>query len=171
MAGALIKIDEEIVSSDVSSVSLTGIDSTYNVFMVSYNNVTIDVDIKQLKWRYRNASGDVTSANYDKARKILKVNAGYTNSAGENATAFNTVSIGTGTQEQANGILYLFNFNNSSEYSFHTEEASSYDYQPTNAGIQGTGVLTVTEAHTGLTFFPESGNIASGRFVLYGLRK
>ena len=31
MAGSLIKIDEEIVSSAVSSVDLTGIDSTYDV--------------------------------------------------------------------------------------------------------------------------------------------
>ena len=34
MAGSLIKIDEEIVSSAVSSVSLLGIDSTYDVYMV-----------------------------------------------------------------------------------------------------------------------------------------
>ena len=34
MAGSLIKIDEEIVSSAVASVTLTGIDSTYDVYMV-----------------------------------------------------------------------------------------------------------------------------------------
>ena len=33
MAGSLIKIDEEIVSSAVASVTLTGIDSTYDVYM------------------------------------------------------------------------------------------------------------------------------------------
>jgi hypothetical protein len=172
MAGSLILIDSETVSSTTASVSLTGIDSTYNVFMVTYSNVTIDTDTKQLQFRYRNSSGDVTSANYDKARKILYANASFTNSSGTDATQFNTVSIGTGTQEQANGLLYLFNFNNSSEYSFHTEEGSSYDYQPTLAGIQGGGCLTVAEAHTGITFFvQDSNNLESGEFKLYGLRK
>ena len=41
MAGSLIKIDEEIVSSAVASVTLTGIDSTYDVYMVVLNNVHI----------------------------------------------------------------------------------------------------------------------------------
>jgi hypothetical protein len=36
MAGSLIKIDEEIVTSAVASVSLLGIDSTYDVYMVKY---------------------------------------------------------------------------------------------------------------------------------------
>jgi hypothetical protein len=174
MSGSLIKIQETTVSSATASVTLTGIDSTYDVYVVRYNNVTIDTDTIQLRWRYRNSSGDVTSANYDFARKILRSNATFSNSTGTGAggfTAFRTVSIGTGTQEQANGLLYLFNFNNSSEYSFHTEEGTSFDYQPALAGIQGGGVLTVTEAHTGLTFFPASGNFDSGQFVLYGLKK
>ena len=38
MAGSLIKIDEEIVTSAVSSVTLTGIDSTYDVFKVVWTN-------------------------------------------------------------------------------------------------------------------------------------
>ena len=172
MPGSLVLIDSETVSSTTASVSLTGIDSTYNVFMVRYNNVTIDTDTKQLQFRYRNSSGDVTSANYDKARKIFYANASFLNSSGTDATQFNTVSIGTSTQEQANGLLYLFNFNNSSEYSFHTEEGSSLDYQPTLAGIQGGGVLTVAEAHTGITFFVQSSNnLESGEFKLYGLKK
>ena len=33
-AGSLIKIDEEIVTPAVASVTLTGIDSTYDVYMV-----------------------------------------------------------------------------------------------------------------------------------------
>jgi len=44
MAGSLIKIDEAIVTSAVASVSLLGIDSTYDVYMVRYNNVTAGTD-------------------------------------------------------------------------------------------------------------------------------
>jgi len=44
MAGSLIKIDEEIVSSAVASVTLTGIDSTYDVYVVKLNNVFASAD-------------------------------------------------------------------------------------------------------------------------------
>tara|TARA_B100001559_G_scaffold200312_1_gene167494 strand:- start:569 stop:1090 length:522 start_codon:yes stop_codon:yes gene_type:complete len=173
MSGSLIKIQETTVSSSTATVTLTGINSTYDVYKVVWSNVTVDTDTKQLQWRYNNASGPVTSGHYDKARVILKANAGtFTSSQSEDANQFNTVSIGTGTQEKTNGTLYLFNFNTTSEYSFHTEEATSYDYQPTLAGIQGGGVLTVAEAHTGLTFFvQDSNNLESGTFTLYGLKK
>ena len=174
MSGSLVKILETTVSSSTASVSLTGIDSTYDVFMVTYNNVTVDTDTKQLRWRYRNSSGDVTTASYNFSRVILRSNATFSDSAGSATggfTAFRTVSLGTGTQEQGNGYLYLFSFNNASEYSHHTEEGASYDYQPAAVGVTGGGTLTVAEAHVGITFFPESGNFTAGTFTLYGLKK
>ena len=44
MAGSLVKIDEEIVSSAVASVTLTGIDSTYDVYMVRVSNLVPATD-------------------------------------------------------------------------------------------------------------------------------
>ena len=38
-------------------------------------------------------------------------------------------------------------------------------------GSQGGAVYTVAEAHDGLFFGFDSGNIASGTFTLYGLKK
>ena len=49
MAGSLIKIDEEIVSSAVASVTLTGIDSTYDVYQVVISNAQL-----QQTNRYKN---------------------------------------------------------------------------------------------------------------------
>ena len=39
MAGSLIKIDEEIVTSAVASVTLTGIDSTYDSYVFKFINM------------------------------------------------------------------------------------------------------------------------------------
>ena len=72
---------------------------------------------------------------------------------------------------QNNGVLYLFNFNNGSEYSFITLEESSFNSLSQSTGRQGGGVHTVASASNGIQFFMASGNIASGEFKLYGLRK
>ena len=51
MSGSLIKIAETTVSSAVSSVTLTGIDSTFDVYMVTINN--LDPDTNSQKFRIR----------------------------------------------------------------------------------------------------------------------
>ena len=79
--------------------------------------------------------------------------------------------MGTAGQEQANGVLYLFNFNNASEYSFITCETAGKSEDGHTRSYVGGGVLTVAQATNGVSFYASSGNIASGEFKLYGLRK
>ena len=61
--------------------------------------------------------------------------------------------------------------NNASEYSFNTFEVSTFQYTGVLEGGQGGSVYTVAEAHNGVQFLAGSGNIASGEFKLYGLKK
>ena len=172
MAGSLIKIDEEIVSSAVASVTLTGIDSTYDVYMVKYNNLTTDTDNRQVRLRFTVSGSADTSANYDRATKGLRSNNPFANVANTNYAEFRHNAIGTGTSETSNGILYLFNFNNASEYSFYTVEETMVSLVPEARGIQGGGVLTVAQATDGVYFFLESSaNYTAGTFTLYGLKK
>ena len=171
MAGSLIKIDEEIVSSAVASVTLgaSNWDSSYDVYMVMLNNVTVSasntIDIQFL------VSGTAdTSANYDYVAKNLWSGGTFANNSGANANDIpfgNTIN--TGTNKQANAILYLFNFNNASEYSFITFEETSAN--PDLVGRQGGGVLTVAQATNGVLIKAGTDNINSGSFVLYGLKK
>jgi hypothetical protein len=80
-------------------------------------------------------------------------------------------NLGTGTSEVANGIHYLFNFNNASEYSFFTNEETIVRHDTDLEGRQGGGVLTVAQATDGVQYFLGSGNISAGTFTLYGLKK
>jgi len=172
MAGSLIKIDEEIVTSAVASVTLTGIDSTYDVYMVRYSNVFSDTDDDALLFRVTKSGSADTTANYDYASKSLNGHIGFQNNSVTNDTKHNIASMGTAGNEQANGIMYLFNFNNSSEYSFFTDEQTSRNRDGNLTGIQGGGVHTVASASDGVHFFMSSGNIDTGsKFVLYGLKK
>ena len=173
MAGSLIKIDEEIVTSAVASVTLGGSDwnSSYDVYMVKFNNVQPNTDIVTFTARLTVSGSPDTSSNYDRAMKELRANTTFGNYSGTNQSAMFLDGAGTGTSELVNGIAYLFNFNNASEYSFLTFETTSRDFDGHNKGRQGGFVLTVAQATDGIQFYFGSGNIASGSFSLYGLAK
>ena len=71
----------------------------------------------------------------------------------------------------ANIIYYLFNFNNATEYSFVTMEITQRSNEGLHRGKQGGAVHTVASASDGIEFSMSGGNIASGTFTLYGLKK
>jgi hypothetical protein len=171
MAGSLIKIAETTVSSAVSSVTLTGIDSTYDVYMVRHNNVLSDTDGSLLSVRFTVSGSPDTSANYDRAFKVLDASTTFSQAGDSNNTSLLLDFLGTAGNEQHNGIFYCFNFNNASEYSFITLETTEIRDTGVHRGLQGGTVLTVAQATDGIHFFVSSGNITSGTFTLYGLKK
>ena len=174
MAGSLIKIDEEIVTSAVASVTLGGTDwdSSYDVYMVKLNDLLADSTSAGIRYRFLASSSADTSANYDYAQYRLQAQSAFDTTGQTNQTEVNfTGTIMGTTNASVNGIIYLFNFNNSSEYSFSTNEISAFYYGQSVAGYQGGATLTVTQATNGIQFFMTSGNIASGTFSLFGLAK
>ena len=170
MAGSLIKIDEEIVTSAVSSVTLTGIDSD-DVYMVAMNNVAPTTDSQGLLARVTESGTANTTSNYDYAFKQLDVGATFSNQSATNITYWlmSGALCGTGTSETNQGIYNLYNFNNASEYSFITTEGTNNNQSQVLHSITGGSVFTSASACDGLEIFFASGNIASGIFTLYKL--
>ena len=174
MAGSLIKIDEEIVTSAVASVTLGGAnwDSSYDVYKVVANHIECDTDTKTVNFRYLDSSNNPLTSSYSVAFKTLKANTTFGNDYGDlNYAPFTDLYIGTNTGEQANGILYLFNSNNASEYSFYTQEISYLNQSSVLTGNQGGGVHKVTGLTKGVQFYMSGGNIDKGNFKLFGLKK
>tara|TARA_R100001163_G_scaffold1498_1_gene2480 strand:+ start:1024 stop:1539 length:516 start_codon:yes stop_codon:yes gene_type:complete len=171
MAGSLILIQETTVSSATASVSLVGIDSTFNVYKVVYNNVQCDTDAQNFRIRVTKSGSADTTSNYDQAYNKLDSSSTFGDRSNTNQSYWETEELGTATQEQNNGVLYLFNFNNSSEFSFITLEESTFNTAQTLTGRQGGAVHTVASASDGIQFFMESGNIDVANFKLYGLVK
>ena len=173
MAGSLIKLDEKIASND-ASITLGGSDwdSSYDVYMVKLNDLLADSTSAGIRYRFLASSSPDTSANYDYAQYRLQAQSAFDTTGQTNETEVNfTGTIMGTTNASVNSIIYLFNFNNSSEYSFATNETSAFFYGQSVAGYQGGAVLKVAQATNGIQFFMTSGNIASGTFTLYGLKK
>ena len=153
-------------------MSLTGIDSTFDVFKILINNLQCDTDVEDLKCRVTESGTANTTANYDRASKLLRAGASFGNQSATNETSWDLgTNIGTGTGEGMQVLMYIFNANNSSEFTFHTKENIEFNSTPELLGQQGGGVFTSTSSVDGLNFFMDSGNIDSGTFKLYGLVK
>ena len=172
MAGSLIKIDEQIFTSG-NAVTVTGIDSTYDVYMITGHNIQNTTDGEDLFARVTASGTPQTTANYDAAYKLLRNDTTFGNVADSGFTYFRLFDgLGNATGEAGNFTMYLFNFNNSSEFSFITLESVYMHLTISNVGRQGGAVYKVAEAHNGVQFFLEnSDNFTSATFTLYGLRK
>ena len=173
MAGSLVLIQETTVSSATASVSLVGIDSTYDVYKVVISKCVPVTDTTFLSLRATESGTPNTTSNYDGAGKLLRSNTTFNNSSDTNATSLFLLgdNTGTGTGEQLNLVNYIFNANNSSEFTFFTTENTFLNNSATLNGLQGGGVFTVASSVDGVQYFFSSGNIASATFVLYGLKK
>jgi|7_EtaG_2_1085326.scaffolds.fasta_scaffold05463_9 hypothetical protein len=175
MAGSLVQVNTATITSDTADVKLDGID-TDDVYVVFASGVTITVNTAYLQLRVtKDVSGTTTTqttSNYDYAAKTLKSNTSFgdydnTNQTRKYVTAAQPISNDT-TGENENFIFYLYNFNNSSEYSFVIcEEMIINSTNTALMGDMGGFVYTVAEAHNGFSISGDSCSISSGTFTLY----
>jgi len=175
MAGSLVQVNTATITSDTADVQLDGID-TDDVYVVFASGVTITVNTAYLQLRVtKDVSGTTTTqttSNYDYAAKTLKSNTSFgdydnTDRTRKYVTAAQPISNDT-TGENENFIFYLYNFNNSSEYSFVIcEEMIINSTNTALMGDMGGFVYTVAEAHNGFSISGDSCSISSGTFTLY----
>ena len=109
MAGSLIKIAETTVSSAVASVTLTGIDSTYDVYKLVWNNVSPTTNEVDLRARVTESGTENSTSNYDRGVLGFRSNASFLNLNELNASSWDFGNnTGTGTSETTNGhIIYI----------------------------------------------------------------
>ena len=173
MSGSLILINSAEISTSVTEVDLTGIDSTYDVYMVIYANLTQVNGNTNINIRFLDSGGSVIDdSEYDSAQDNMCSDTSFRRINGQNNDkAFIHEAGGNDTNESASGTIHIFNASNASEYTHFTTDGA-YTNSATNLrGGQGGGVLTSAEAVTGIRFLISSGNIDGGTFKLYGFKK
>ena len=162
----LVQVATNTVSSAVSGVILTGIDSD-DVYMVAFNNVVGATNNVGLQIQLTKSGTAQSDSEYDYAYKNLRTDTTFSDTSGTNQTAISLGNTGTATSESSQGIIYLYNFNSSSEYSFFTNETCHFNATPFLTGAQGGIMHTVASASDGVNFKMSSGNIDSGTFTLF----
>ena len=165
---ALIQIATNTVTSATSAVTLTGI-SDDSVYVVTILGAKCDTDAQGIRARVTTSGTPDTDSEYDLAAKEFKTTTSFGNSSAANQDNWFLQTIGTPTNEQYNGIHYLYNFANSSEFSFISAESCFLDLTPNLIGFQGGYAHTVASASDGVSFEMESAvNMNTGAtFTLY----
>jgi len=166
MAGKLIQVATNTVTSAVANVSLVGI-NTDDVYMVAVSNLVPATDDARTQVRTTTSGTADSDSEYDYAYKYFKTSTTYGNSSATNQTRWDLQEIGNATGEANNMIFYLYSFNSSSKYSFFTVEQAFLTNGAELRGYQGGGVHTVQETNDGINFSFDSGNITSGTFTMY----
>ena len=178
MAGSIIKITETTVGSGVSTFDIGGSDwdSSYDVYQVVLSNIQLtDSTSARINCRVLKSdnSADDTS-NYDYTFTGFRTEAAFDDLPDTNQDKWQNFNylFGGGSGFNSNGVLYLFNFNNASEYNFLTVEMNSFGYDGDELmGTAGGAVHTVEQVSKGLQFSLTSSTYAGGKCVLYGLKK
>ena len=173
MSGSLVLIQETTVSSPQASVSLVGIDSSFEVYKVVINGYLNSTASGQ-RLRVTVSGTPDTTSNYDFAGVFLRSDSTITtgNSANASEGQYSGLSVST-SPARGNHVLYLYDWNDSSKNSYYSFETTGLFDSSTDfvAGHQGGGVHKVNQSCDGIQFFSSSGNITGGTYKLYGLVK
>ena len=165
----LVQVATSTVTGTPTTVQLLGT-TTDDVYLVAMNNVRPTTNDKDLFCRVTVSGTADSSSEYDYAYKQLRADTTFGNTANTNQTSWRLeYAIGNvADEEMFNGLMYLYNFNNSSEYSFMTLEGSNRSQGQNLLAETGGGVQTEAQSCNGLEFFWESSStFASGTFTLY----
>lgn len=170
MPGSLVKIQETSVSSATASVTLSGINSTYDVYYIEYNNVKPVNDVVTLNLRVTESGTANSTSNYDTSYTLLRSTTSFYYAGGENADKglITGDTTGTNTGEEVSGFLYVFNANDSGKATNFSNENNFIEHNGNFQATSGQITFTNTSAVDGVQFLFSAGNIASGNFKIYG---
>lgn len=166
MVGKLIQIESATISEATASVTFTGIDSN-DVYMLAFSGLFVDTDGGTVRFRVTTGGTADSDSEYDRAHKVPRTSASFANVNTTGGTSWGYNELGTAGNEQANGIMYLYQFNNSSVFSHYSLETVERISSGEMQSIMGGGVHTVAEANDGIQIFVDGGNFSSGTLTLY----
>ena len=168
----LEKVNQVVVSSDVSQINLTGID-TNDVYLVAMRGVKPDTLAYQMRTRVLKGGGTSadTTSNYDLAGEEIKAHTSFGGIARTNDDYWRAdFNAGLDAGEDINCIMYLHNWYNSNEYSYLTFESGFLNHDNNFYANAGGMVHTVASASTGIQFYfggDGNGHVSAGTITLY----
>ena len=174
MSGSLTLLQTVNASNDATvSLGASEWQTDFNVYKVVYDTVKPSSDGAFLNVRFLNSGSADTTSNYDRAFLKMRTDTSFSDifATNEDKLRIAGSGTGTGTSEVSNGVIYLFNFNVADEFSFMSGEETMVSNTGGLRGNMGGGMLTVNAVNNGIQFLFSTGNIASGRFSLYAIRK
>jgi hypothetical protein len=183
-AGSMVFIKKLTASSDgtlsfVDGASSVVLDSTYNEYLFTFNNIHPATDNVEFRFQVNKAGASgfnetITStafqAYHDEADSAtaLEYRTDYDQAQG---TAFQPISntVGNGNDESISGSLHLFNPSSTTFVKHYLARTNTYYYGDITVDMHHAGYINTTEAIDEVQFKFSSGNIDAGDICLYGI--
>ena len=172
--GKLELIETQTISGATAGIDFTNLQgSTYNVHLLTYNDLQVTTDAATVNIRFSNDGGSsFETSNYDQAVQEGRASGSFFEIRTTSGTNIRlNGNAGTGTNETENGYIYLYNLNDSAKYSFATYHSSVYNRDPSGAMNFGSGVYHQAETINAVRLRPSSGNIDNAVVSLYGIKE
>ena len=171
--GQLELIGTQTVSSAVTSVDFTNL-GDYNVHFITTHSFSSATDFGSLALRVSADNGSsFKTSSYQYANQYANVgNFGEQKSTSTDRIRQMTPPNSGSSPFASNGYAYLYNFLDSSKYSFVTWHSTAViSFNSSYEGYYGSGVYTVAETHNAFRLLTtNSSNVDSGTISLYGIR-
>lgn len=176
-SGGLVLISSQTASGDSSVDFTSGITSTYDMYIIIGTSVVPSDDSVTLRVRTSTDGGssfDAAANDYEYVRDDILANTGISSITASQTNAFLdiTSTTGTGTGEHLSFTMKLFDPSNASLYTCIESVAT---YANANSGTlqrsEFSGLRQAAADVDALRFYFSSGNITSGTFSLYGVKK
>ena len=164
-------------ASNSATVAFTGISSTYETYVITFNNVVPASDSVSFNMRTSTDGGTSYESGAGNYRYVAERGSqggtGVTGSA--SATEILLVAAGSGigsdTGEGFNGIAYLYHPSNTGLYTSISSHGHYQDGAADSLYYQSAGTRIAAADVDAIQFYFSSGNIESGEINLYGMVK
>jgi hypothetical protein len=175
---SMVLIDSQEASSSATIDFTTGLDDTYDAYEIRVSSAKPATDDVEMWMRVGTGAGPTWQAGssdyYWQLSVMRAATLGTIGDTGDSQIRLSwnnaASAIGNATGENFNAVIH---FNNPDASNFCEFSYTGAYSEASGAPLMlwGGGRHTSTGAITGIRFLMESGNIASGRFSLYGLKK
>ena len=154
--------------SGVSSLSVTDcFSSQYEVYQVTVTKLQTSTSAN-IDVRFVNSGGVVSTSTYDEAILVLFSNTTFTEIRSTGVTSIGGISFGNGATTGASINMTVFNPNDSSSYTFLTDQSNAWT--GVLQGYKGIGVEKTAQTITGINFFPSTGTLTEMEIAVYGVK-
>ena len=172
--GQLELIETQTVSSAVAGIDFTNL-GDYNVHFITTQSFSSATDYGALSLRVSTDGGtSFKSSGYQYANQYNNQSSnGEQRSTNETSITQMTPPNSGASPFGSNGYAYLYNFLDSTKYSFVTWRSTAViSANSQYEGYGGSGVYPVAETHNAFRLFPQnSSNADAGTVSLYGIKE
>ncbi len=166
-----------ITASDDSAVtftnSITGAFDTYDIYVIQFTQLRPASDDETFGMRVQISGSNYTGSEYK--TRVANASGGSTAYGAADRFRFQINGVGNSTSgsninEDCHGYVYMYNFEVNRRFNMHG--TSVYKDNSSDVRFQRFGgSINPTDAVTGVSLYFLSGNIATGKFTLYGINQ